>query len=117
MVWKSWRVRQRERIVNKWHRKQAGREAVGEPDTVSGSILGGSDEEPTGQALPEAGRPAESTSSQFDSHDTSARGEVKFIPGRHGGDSKLQFSQPRIHKQFQRCHGPNAQRRVSGSGT
>jgi hypothetical protein len=31
--------------VNKWHRKQAGREALGEPGAVSGSILGGSDEE------------------------------------------------------------------------
>jgi hypothetical protein len=31
--------------VNKWRRKQAGREALGETDTVSGSILGGSDEE------------------------------------------------------------------------
>ena len=30
--------------MNKWHRKQAGREALGEPDTVSGSILGESDE-------------------------------------------------------------------------
>ena len=30
--------------MNKWHRKQAGREVLGEPDTVSGSILGGSDE-------------------------------------------------------------------------
>ena len=36
--------RQRERIMNKWHMKEAGREALDEPDTVSGSILGGSDE-------------------------------------------------------------------------
>ena len=31
--------------MDKWHRKEAGREALGEPDTVSGSILGGSDKE------------------------------------------------------------------------
>jgi hypothetical protein len=31
--------------VNKWSRKQAGREALGEHDTVSEGTLGGSDEE------------------------------------------------------------------------